>query len=87
MIESEREKIAGTIARRILAIRISRQVDQATIADALGSRTTRVTRIENGTSSLTATDLVLIARALGVPVSVVVGDQPATNHWEVADAS
>ena len=87
MSGGDHEKIAGVLARRILAVRISKQIDAAQVAEVLGSKPTKVTRIENGTSSLTAVDLVLIAKALGVPVSVIVGDLPATNHWEVPNAS
>ncbi|MEW5421912.1 helix-turn-helix domain-containing protein [Amorphus sp. 3PC139-8] len=84
--KDDRSAIAGEIARRALAIRISKQIDRKVIADALGSTSTRVSRIENGTARLSAAELVVLARALNVPTSVLVGDIPATDRWEIADA-
>lgn len=65
-----------TIGIRIKALRITRSIPQTRIAEVLGSKTNRVTRVENGGSPLSATELIAVAQALGVTTSQLVGEVP-----------
>lgn len=71
----QHQEISRTIGIRIKALRILRSMSPAQMAEVLGSKTNRVTRVEKGASPLTATELVAVAQALGVKTSVLVGEE------------
>lgn len=71
------EDVNGNIARRIRALRLSKGIKLEDLAKAVDASPHFVTRVENGTSTLSASQLVEFSGALGVVVSVVVGDIPA----------
>lgn len=68
------------LATRFRALRLSKGMSVAAMAEALGTSTHRVTRIENRTSDLTAADLINAAKALGVVVSNITGELPLTTE-------
>ncbi len=78
-VEAE-DIINATIAKRVRALRISRNIKVDDLAQTLRVKSHYVTRIENGNSTMTASQLVRMAQALGVRVSVVVGDIPANQE-------
>jgi|GEM_PF-2067015 len=82
-VETE-QRINETIARRVRALRISKGIKVEDLAQTLSLKSHSVTRIENGHSTMSASQLVRMAQALGVLVSVIVGDIPA-NHTENAN--
>lgn len=73
------QNINETIGGRLKALRISRGVPQSEIADLLGCKSNRVTRIERGISHLTAAELVRVAKKVGVRTSQLVGEEPVTG--------
>jgi transcriptional regulator with XRE-family HTH domain len=66
--------IKTEIAKRIRALRISKGLSIDDVARTTGLTPTFLTRIENGKSDLSAEHLIAIAKALGVLVSVVIGE-------------
>lgn len=76
------QNINVNIGLRVKALRLSRSISTRDIAKAVGVSPHIITRIENGTSTITVPQLVLIAKKLGVLVSVVVGDLPANGKGE-----
>lgn len=76
MMNEQIEDINQRIADRVLALRLSKKVPPLRIADAIGSKLNRVTRLERGRSTLTAAELVLVAQVLGVKTSQLVGEEP-----------
>jgi transcriptional regulator with XRE-family HTH domain len=71
--------INKTIAVRVRALRLSKKMDVEALAKATSLTSHFISRIENSSSTLSAAQLVRIAQALGVLVSVVVGDVPANQ--------
>lgn len=69
-------EIYQKIGDRVRALRIVKGIPAQAIADAIGSKTNRVTRIEKGKSELTAVELMAMAQALGVTTSQLVGEEP-----------
>ena len=70
------------IALRLRALRLSKKMSIDDMAKAIGVKANTVTRIENCTSTITVPMLVDAAKALGVLVSVVVGELPANEKYE-----
>jgi transcriptional regulator with XRE-family HTH domain len=62
------------IAARIRSVRVASGTVQRELALALGVTVQQVHSYEHGTSRVSAGQLVMIARALGVPVSRLVGE-------------
>lgn len=72
-------EIHKTLALRIRALRLSKKMSVDDMAKAVGLSSHLITRFENGSSLMTASQLVRIANALGVMVSVVIGEIPANE--------
>lgn len=68
-------EINRQIGIRLAALTASQAKGPADIAAALGVSVTRVTRIENGHSDISAAELVLAARALGVTSAILTGEE------------
>lgn len=64
------------ISTRLRAIRIWRQVSTADLAEKTGIAVKRLSRIESGNSSASASEIVRCAQALGVIVSNITGEVP-----------
>lgn len=75
----DEQSLNQTIGIRVKALRLSRGIPQEKIAKAIGSKTNRVTRIENGRSSMSAAELIAMAKALGVTTSQLVGEEPVAG--------
>lgn len=65
-----------TIGIRLAAIMASKNISREKVAGAIDASTYRLARFENGTSEMTAAQLVLAAQALGVTSSIITGEQP-----------
>lgn len=77
--------INANIGLRIKALRLSKNISTKEIATAAKVSPHIITRIENGNSTITVPQLVLIAKKLDVLVSVVVGDLPANGKEEAGN--
>ncbi len=59
------------IGKRLASIMEARGETRASIASALGTTEARVARVVKGSSALTAAELVIAAKALGVHISIL----------------
>lgn len=57
------------IGLRLKKLRLQADVSAVALADAIGSTQQQISRYENGENKLSASQLYLLARCLGVPVS------------------
>lgn len=74
--------INETIGLRVRAMRISKGLSKREVGEAIGTKEHSVTRIENGRSSLSAAQLVSLAKLFGVLVSALIGEIPASEEME-----
>lgn len=57
------------IGQRLKKLRLQADVSAVALADAIGSTQQQISRYENGDNKLSASQLYLLARCLGVPIS------------------
>lgn len=80
-VQLEAERLRRVIARRVAGIVNIKGIDRAALAAAVGTSETRISRVMKESSDLSAVELALVARYLGVKVGVLTGDEnpdPAT---------
>ncbi len=63
------------LGERIKSLREQRQMTQATLGGALGADQSAISRIEDGSRSLTARELASASSALGVTISALLGEE------------
>ncbi len=73
-----KQQIDAMLAERLRALRLLRGLSTKALAEAIGKKQHTITRIENGVRDLSASELVTLSRTLGVHVSVLIGEIPAT---------
>lgn len=74
-VQLEAERLRRVIARRVAGIVNYKVIDRAALAAAVGTSETRISRVMKESSDLSAVELVLVARHLGVNVGVLTGDE------------
>lgn len=67
----------ATVAQTLKQARVSSGLTQAFVAAALGVSQATVSRLESGSITATADDLVVIAQVLRVPIETLFGSSPA----------
>lgn len=80
-VQIESSRLRRVISRRIAGIVNIKGTDRAALAAAVGTSETRISRVMKESSELTAVELALAARHLGVEVGVLTGEKnpdPAT---------
>ena len=79
---STTDQINRTIGTRIAALRHSRGMTAAQVAELAAISQWRLTRIENARSEARAAELVRIAVAMGVTSSVICGEEKFTEFMD-----
>lgn len=73
-LTKEKEQIAANTAKRLRKIAAWKGVGPKDLADAMGTTIWKVTRFMSGQSTMSATEIVLAGRCLGVTASHITGE-------------
>jgi len=75
-------EIVKAIGTRLSALRILRKIDRQSMATTIGISMNKLGRIEAGKTEPSATELIRFAEALGVPTTVITGEEKYSEFMD-----